>query len=224
MYRAVFLSMFQAGLGGGELRYWSAHGLEDLRRQLRENTRFIRIELPGRKHFRNVRPFYTFLARDASEAVRFYMEERPDGQDIFLTAYGTRLTYPTMLDYWYKRLERLGILRRRIGDTSARYGKNMHELRDLFRTRWHRSGADPLVAEFALGHTVDPLGYNKVMEQPSYVLSQYKIAEPWLNIVSDDPERIAAEQLQELDDKYGMAIGLLQKQVQYLVEQLEKKP
>jgi hypothetical protein len=49
-------------------------------------------------------------------------------------------------------------------------------MRDLLRMLWHRSGADSTIAEFMLGHTIDPLGYNKIYRDIDYVLSQYKKA------------------------------------------------
>ena len=44
-----------------------------------------------------------------------------------------------------------------------RYGINAHEMRDVVRSLWHESGADETVADFMLGHTIDSLGYNKIM-------------------------------------------------------------
>ena len=60
--------------------------------------------------------------------------------------------------------------------------RTFHEMRDVFKTRFHKSGADPVVAEFCIGHEVDPLGYNKAMSNVSYVSREYRKAEPWLNI------------------------------------------
>ncbi|MEM4727207.1 MAG: hypothetical protein QXD04_03005, partial [Candidatus Bathyarchaeia archaeon] len=73
MYRAVFLCMFQGGMGIGELLHWSRTGLEGLRMQLRDGVRLVRVELPGRKANRNRKPYYTFLGRDAQEALRAWL-------------------------------------------------------------------------------------------------------------------------------------------------------
>ncbi len=53
MYRAIFLSMFQGGMGRGELIYWSNKGYEELVDQLAMGARQVRVELPGRKQNRN---------------------------------------------------------------------------------------------------------------------------------------------------------------------------
>ncbi|MGD0804039.1 MAG: hypothetical protein ABSA11_08215 [Candidatus Bathyarchaeia archaeon] len=82
-----------------------------------------------------------------------------------------------------------------------RYGKNPHELRDTFRTRWHKSGADSLAAEFFMGHVVDPLGYNKAMEDIDYTRREYRKAERWLNVLSEDPSKVDAGEVEDLQAK-----------------------
>lgn len=75
--------------------------------------------------------------------------------------------------------------------TNVRYGVNPHEIRDLMRSRWHVSGADGDVAEFMMGHNIDPNNYNKFMKiEPWYPLQEYRKALPWLNIVSQDPSKV----------------------------------
>jgi hypothetical protein len=51
-YRAVLLCMFQGGMGGGEVEYWSDHGWPSLSRQVELGGNPIRIDLPGRKQGR----------------------------------------------------------------------------------------------------------------------------------------------------------------------------
>jgi len=61
-----------------------------------------------------------------------------------------------------------------------RYRMRTHELRDLFRTEWHRAqtyfGVDPEAGEFFMGHSGDPLKYDKIMRDKSYGLEQYRKA------------------------------------------------
>ena len=75
-----------------------------------------------------------------------------------------------------------------------RYRMRTHELRDLFRTEWHRAqtvfGVDGDAGEFFMGHTVDPLKYDKIMRDKSFWLEQYRRAMPMLNILSEDPRKI----------------------------------
>jgi hypothetical protein len=58
------------------LLYWSKTGLEDLRASLRSEEYPIRVELPRRKKSKFIRPFYTFIGRDAVEALRYYLSNR----------------------------------------------------------------------------------------------------------------------------------------------------
>ena len=200
MYRALYLCMFQGGMGVGEVLFWNENGLESLQSQLRANGHHIKIDLPGRKKMRNIRPFYTFIGKDALEVLAHWMEARPNNSEyIFVTNRGKPVTYDLMQLYWIRKLKRLGIIKpKHNGDTGSRYGKNLHELRDLFRSRWEKSGSSDNAAEFFLGHVVDPLEYNKAFRDADYALREYRKAEPWLNILSDDPEKIPRENVKEL--------------------------
>lgn len=97
----------------------------------------------------------------------------------------------------------------------VRYGKNPHELRDLFLTEWHRSGADLDAANFMMGHTIDPLGYDKIMRDEDYARAQYRKAAPYLNILSENPRVIdklevnqqletQQQQIREMQDKINV--------------------
>ncbi len=82
------------------------------------------------------------------------------------------------------------------GDYSGiRYRMRTHELRDLFKTEWHRAsavfGVDLHAADFFMGHTVDALMYDKLMRDKVFALDQYQKAMPMLNILSDDPRRMS---------------------------------
>ncbi len=185
MYRAVFLSMVQGGLGPGELLWWSSHGRRELEAGLDGDS--LMVSLPGRKRNRNKRSYYTRLGADAMKALRDYYEVRHDGEAIFVSRVGTPLNYDSLATYWMGRLRDLGLVTKdkSIDLKRERTGKNLHEMRDVFRTRWHISGADPLCAEFQMGHTIDALGYNKFMDYHDYTAEEYAKAEPLLNIISN---------------------------------------
>lgn len=195
MYRAVWLCMFQAGMGVSELLHWDQHGFESVLKQLKPNTELLKIELPGRKKMKNLKPYYTFISTDACDALRIWIQEyrgrvAGDSQNIFMTQFRRPLSYNAMEMYWLKKLERLGIIKKtRLRNPSNRYGRNMHELRDLFRTRWRPSEADVEVAEFFMGHSIDELGYDKSpWSYQDWFEEQYRKAMPWMNIISEDPE------------------------------------
>ncbi len=114
-------------------------------------------------------------------------------------------------------LRRLAILPPKVSaprGKGGRTGKGLHELRDAFRTRYHKSLGDPLVAEFMMGHQVDPLGYNKAMDDIDYVKREYRKAEPWLNIISEDPTKVDVYEVetlrQHLEDETLARSGLAQ--------------
>ena len=186
VYRAAFLCIFQAGLDQDGFVHWNANGLEDLRRQLRGDPRVIRIHLPGRKRGRNEEPFHTYIGADAVQAVREYFKVRPESDaGIFLNQYREPLTKNALRMYWMRVLKRVGLItptpeRGR----ASRYGKNIHELRDTFRSLWTKSGKNPVVAEFSMGHQVDPLMYDKACNDEDWTREEYIRAMPMLQIMS----------------------------------------
>ncbi|MBA7668076.1 hypothetical protein ES703_76180 [subsurface metagenome] len=191
-YRAIFLSMFQGGLDTASLLYWSENGLEDLREQLRGDPDVIKIELPGRRSRRNSAPFYTMIGMDAIKLVKDWMKVRPEGhKQIFLTRAfldkerGIRapISSKSLKIYWLSHLEKNGFIERG-GDSSKRYGMNLHEMRDVFRSQWEKSSAKGSVAEFMMGHQVDPLEYNKACRDSSWVKKEYKKGLPLLQLMS----------------------------------------
>ena len=185
MYRAAFLCMFMGAMGDCELIWWSDHGLAELEAQLGGEGDLVEVSLPGRKRYKNVRTYYTFLGRDAVDALRVYMENRRSGDSIFITQQRKPVKRISLYEYWRRRLAELGLAKLRTGDITYRTGKNPHELRDLFRTQWTFSGANESVAEFCMGHNIDPLGYNKFMRDHLYMAECYRMAEPFLNIISN---------------------------------------
>jgi hypothetical protein len=61
------------------------------------------------------------------------------------------------------------------------------------------SGVDVEIAEFFMGHSLDQYGYDKSpYHNPEWFREQYMKAEPWLNILSDDPEKIKRNEIAPL--------------------------
>jgi integrase len=211
MYQAVFASMLMGGLDEASLVYWSNHGLEKLREDLKTDPDIITIHLPGRKRTLNAEPFETRIGRDAVDAVKRYLVERdthaPRDGPIFLDQYGKGLTRRAIQIYWRSKARRVGVIKPRGHDMRTRTGKSPHELRDTFRTMWAMSGAAPHIAESMMGHAVDDLGYDKSYKNTRYVDGEYRKAAKWLNIFSsgraygvvpeDEMERLERE-LKEL--------------------------
>lgn len=104
---------------------------------------------------------------------------------------------------------------------SVRYGVGSHEIRDLFRSEWQLSGADPTVAEFMLGHDIDPNDYNKCMElHPEYLEEQFRIAEPFLDVVSEEPRKVSRQEVFEQLEVSKSETELLKREVARLTKVL----
>lgn len=191
-YRAALLSLFQGGMDQAEFEYWNQNGWEKLREDLLGNPNVIRIDIPGRKRFRNIKPFYTMIGGDAIEAIRTYLPKRPEGGTaIFYTNRLTPITGGTLDAYWTRNLIRLGIIKQvPQGErhSGTRYGKNLHEMRDVFRSQWEKSPAKGSVAEFMMGHLkqIDPNEYNKAFRDEDWVRREYLKALPHLQLLTSD--------------------------------------
>lgn len=224
-YRSVFLCMFQGGMGQSELVFWSNNGFRILLEQLDNGVKPIRVDLPGRKKAKYGRPYYTFLGRDAINALRKWMDERGrESGAIFLNQFGQSISSKSISRYWIKHLTKLGLVDRVPNPTpKTRYGKNVHELRDLFRSRWQKSGRVPEAAEFFMGHVIDPLEYNKAFRDENYARMEYRRAEKWLNILSEDPEHVHIDEVDGMVDELLKAKGFLLEDARKRIEILESQ-
>ncbi len=188
VYRAVFLCMFQGGIGLDEFDHWNRNGWGKLREDLREDPDVIKIDFPGRSKLRQMRPFYTLIGPDAVKVLRDWVAVRPgDAEAIFTNQHGESITPRSTYLYWKRHMEKLGFIQlKRNGKLSNRYGKGPHEMRDVFRSQWEKSPAKGSVAEFMMGHIVDPLFYNKACRDEDWVREMHLQALPMLQIMSSD--------------------------------------
>ena len=213
-HQAAFLCMFQGGRGSHELLFWSKHGLNRLEKEFQNNAGIIKIDLPGRKGNENDRAFYTFIGSDALESLRKWMDNRPkDCREIFVSIDGTPFNYFSLQAYWRRKLRRLSIGPKNAG-IRGRTGKNMHELRDLFRSQWAKSPAKPEVAEYCMGHVIDPLDYNKAWRDEKFYRDEYCKALPYLQILS------SGKPFHQIDEE---EVDLLRNEVAILKNALESR-
>ena len=204
VYRSVFLCMFQGGMGLNELDYWNRNGWERLQRDLRGNPETVKISFPaGRKMRKDI--YYTLIGPDAIKALREWIAVRPpDAEEMFTNQHGRPINVHSARLYWLRHLEKLGFIQRqRNGKKSNRYGKNPHEMRDVFRSQWEKSPAKGSVAEFMMGHIVDPLHYNKACRDEDWVREEYRQALPMLQIMSSDTPfgRVSGKTVNKLQDR-----------------------
>lgn len=231
VYQAVFLSMFQGGLGLAELKYWNLNGWGNLIEQLDQDKQIIKIELPGRKKAKNVRPYHTYIGGDAVDAVKNWVQHRPqNAKAIFTNRFGEPISSNALQMYWIRHLRKLGLAPESKGMKHTRTGRNLHELRDTFRTQWAKSGANPDIGEYCLGHDIDPLEYNKCFTDEEYTVEEYRAAMPMLQVMSSPtPYRLVRENVvqqlrsdlekarQDRDDR----VSELEKQIEDLAPLLE---
>jgi hypothetical protein len=224
-FQAAFLCIFQGGMDTVSFEYWNINGYESLKDQLRHDPDVIKIALPGRKLARNIMPFYTLIGEDAINALKKHLKTRPQYEwttvkgkrvydeskpltYIFPNAVGKPLNPINLQTYWRNVLKRKGFVEPETSEDASeraavRYGKNIHELRDVFRSQWQKSGERPaqVVAEFLLGHQVDPFTYNKAFRDVDYVKAEYRKALPMLQVMSSGSPfgRVEGSRIMELE-------------------------
>ena len=117
-----------------------------------------------------------------------------EGEPAAYAKVGRPLTRSGLLANHLYKMRKLGYIKKIGNGTSDRYGYGLHELRDLARSVLEKARGEkldgkgeafnPLSAEFWMGHSVDPLYYNKIWQlDPEYNLTQYRTAERYLNVV-----------------------------------------
>lgn len=231
--RSLILVKWQGLLDTESVMWIGRHKSDELVDAIRRDECPILIDLPGRKHGKNEKTFYTWIGRDAIDAlVRYFEHERgwpKKAEAIWLNQYGRPMTARTWCELWAQITRRIGkVPKERAKDSSARYGYNTHEMRDVARSLLHvkgqPDGLDEISIEFFMGHEVDPLHYNKFFLDKEYTRKQYQIAEKYLNIISN-PQISSAElqkrdrELTQLREKYD-SLGEKHDQLEEMVQKI----
>ena len=209
VHSTIFLCMYMGGMDQALFEYWNIElGYKSIEDDIKKGRDIIIIRSPGRKKGVNIKPFYTLIGGDAVDALRKYLEndrkrtiDRFFGGDpekataIFYNQKGSPITDHCLRDYWHRKLVQLGLIvlikdDNGKGNPGNRYGKNLHELRDTFRskaTSYYLKEQIPLsVFEFMMGHQVDKNEYDKYCKDEVAVRIQYRKAIPYLNIMTSN--------------------------------------
>lgn len=204
-HAAAYLCLLQGGMGLEEFLYWNAHGYTALMAELRDDPRVVKVELPGRKGRKNAYSYYTFLGGDAITAIRAWLLHRPEGaMAIFTGRRGEPLSKNGLHIYWLRHLRTLGLAPPvKTGDVGHRTGRNLHELRDVFRSLWSKSPAKYEIGEFFLGHRIDPFEYDKSFRDVDFYRREYRKALPYLQIMSSGVPfgRVEQSEVEKLQDE-----------------------
>jgi len=202
-WRSAILVKWQALLDSEGLIYVSNNHAETIVKALRGNAESLKLTLPGRKRRRNERAFYTFIGHDALASLREYFERERGwpgpGEPVWVYSYNRKPIRTGGFEAaWLRLLRRARLIPRQPSKKhTTRYGYNAHNTRDLAISLLETvPGLNPNCAQFWAGHEIDPLGYNQFYNvKPEYVEEQYRLALPYLNIISGakNPEQSRKE-------------------------------
>jgi len=232
--KTAVLCMFQGCMDRARFTYWNETGYADLMKQLDSGEDVIKVSFKGRK--KNSNKFYTFIGRDSIEALKDYfkgdrirdrVKSNENKEYIFYTTRGTKMGGDQVADVWINAVKR-HIEVDSTPSRSTRYGTGLHNLRDVYSTTLNKvDNLKTWVIEFFMGHVVDSNGYNEAMNDEDFMRSQYKIAEPHLNLFSDETTpfdyiakssaRKLITSVSDLEDQNS----ILQSQIMQLQSQLE---
>lgn len=227
-FRSMILVKWMSLLANEGLIYVSNNYAEPIANAVRNKQPTLKLELPGRKRTKNIRGFYTFIGRDALESLREYFERDRGypqrGEPIWVYGQSKRpVNKVGFVHAWLRLLRRARFIPKEIGGRTTRYGYNAHNTRDLAISLLNTvNGLNPQCIEFFAGHEIDKLGYNQFYNlKPDYVLEQYKLAEPSLNIISNratqQEKNDQIKNMQQQIDELHLAVRMLEEQSGYKV-------
>ena len=215
--RAIYTICFQAGLGFREFDIFNRSYHSQIKSQLDDGAEYLMINLPARKKNRGRnRGFFSVIGKDGTKLLREWIETTGEpiiGGALFVSKQpnGRRKEGTAIQDRSFRKVfenlcRRANLVMEEETDLPStaqpRTGYTPHQCRDVLRTQWQRSGADPMVCEFMLGHVVDSNFYLKFSQMPDYVLAQYKIAEERISLLSrPDMDVIPASEINVLKNR-----------------------
>ena len=253
LYKAIFLVMFQGGFGNEEFTNWNKKGYSVLEEAIHVKPYGpIKVDLPGRKSKKNEYNYYTFIYGDGLNALKRYLQDiRPAligkaiyqnkigkisndqlntlYNTIFISQRSTPLKKDSLYRYWHNKVKKLGLATKN-GDRIQRYGYNLHEMRDTFRTLFRKSTVPVEYAEYFMGHSnaFDRDGYDKVYRDQIFTAGKYLEASPWLQIMTsnqpfglvnkEEAENHKFVDLQQQIDKLNETNEVLRKALQKRLE------
>jgi len=152
----------------------------------------------GRK--KNFKPYFCFVGKEVIDALEKYLEIRGEPKPGELI-WEDLSTIDSITRLVLRLGRRIGVVPQSMGENSGvRYGFNIHEFRDVARSLWSESGANTKVAEFCMGHTVDPLGYDKIYTlSRDFAVKEFLKAQPYLSLI--ETERVTVEKTKELESQ-----------------------
>jgi len=191
--------------------HWNeTSGFKSIEADLKDDHDIIFVWGTGRKGELNQMPYYTMIGGDALHALKRYVNEarkriidRKFGGDpekataIFYSRHGHPVTKRTMTQYYHKKLVQLGLIElikdeHGKGHPGNRYGKNVHEFRDTWRTHATSFRLEEKIPEtmfeFCMGHVtgMDKNKYDKYCKNQVAMKILYRRALPYYNLMTSN--------------------------------------
>jgi len=196
--KAILLILLHSGMRIGEfIDQFNTEEAKSVLNQLREGKCPIKINLIASR--RNRPQYFTFIGRDAIDALKDYLNWRrdkmrreiKDEEPLFISQEGNPVDRQV--------IERqIRVLKRQTGLTNREF--TPHTFRDIFKTECSHRGVKDVISEFFIGHALDALGYNQLDKlYPKDFEIEYGKVEPALNVMSFkapaviDEKRLAIE-------------------------------
>jgi hypothetical protein len=215
-YNLCFKLMLEAGWGIGEfLKFNTQDTWDQIKRFLAKNdrTEYFRYDFPSRK--KNRYQFYSLIPianlREIVDVVEVPIKASrglnyPEQKRTYDSAKGVVLNtekYHCSAIY----LDNAWRTAKKRAPTQLAGSPPIHELRDTFRTRATQAGCATEAAEFAMGHTIDPLGYNKCFYDEKWMWTQLrKIHSP--ATVTEEALESRDQRIRDLEKQVAQLTGL----------------
>lgn len=202
-YRSMILVKWMSLQDTEGVNYINLNHAGPIVNALRDGKKVCRLDLPGRKQAKNRTPHFTFIGKDALDSLRDYFD-RIRGwpkatepvwlygfQKYNLHTADNAVTKIAFIHYWARLLRKAGLIPKKPGKRTDRYGFNAHNTRDLAITKLEQvTNLKTSCTQFWAGHNIDPNGYKDFYIDPSWVEEQYLLAEPELNIISNQKKTV----------------------------------
>jgi len=212
-YRWIFRLQLHCGWGIAEFLQFNANAQnwEQAQNRISDGVDFFRFEFPGRKP--NGKPFYTliptFVLKEILEANSKFPLTTTRGKPLDLTNYHSSVV---LIESAFRNAITRAALK-------LDPPPSPHEFQLTFKTHCTRSGVDREVSEFAIGHKLDPRGYEKCQEDMDFVWSELKKAfgpaAPDRRLLELEKEN---QRLQAQIDELKADRGFIQEDVARMVE------
>jgi hypothetical protein len=113
---------------------------------------------------------------------------------------------------WMRLLRRAKLVpAQKSGTPGIRYGFNVHNTRDLVISHLTEvPSLKDIVVEYWAGHQIDPLGYRDLKLKPQFVEAQYRLAIPYLSLLTATAPSQEAKELREKVAHLEFAVKALQ--------------